>query len=646
MGNIFKERTIEKKEVLCVRKFVSTLLMIMMLALCIPTMVFAKIPDKPVTNVKIDKVWTVTFNKPYDKDSVLDSTHVFINNETTNKRIDTTVKDATSTAFTITATNKFDYSTNYTLHVENVKSSDGKVMKQGKITVKFVTEDKPSIDTSNDKDSDGDGLSDYQEIHKYFTDPNKADTDGDGIPDGDAKERTENTYVIKTTMRIKKPYNFSVMNDDYQDAKLISETDDYGTFEITLYPYNTNTVKSNYNWKNEASDSELSKYLQPTICANFDDELKAQIKSDLKATGLDIDNSTYNGTKIADNQVAERVANYLLNNTKFLDEFTTYFTKFEDGKPVVPSDLREAFDQNKGNNSWSTQEQFNHELFGKQMYENKDHGSCTSTAILWETIFRAIGIPCRIIQTVPIVDGNDYDQIRLSTNGISSLDINNQVTQGVQGAKGFASHDYNEVYVGGRWTRLNYNNLGQPIIDKNYFGAMIHINTFNDLSEIDLLPWGRRYGLHLQDSFKYGNPYETTKVESANGKNSKLIITTFNNPNDKAVKFKIDKFTTYNDEDVPIGYKGFKNDVILAETDTSPYGVDYVSAHMFDADRTFNLKDANGNIIGTGRINPNGVYGTKEKFYEIDNLTCNIKDVKSVEPVAKDLWQVNDYKMY
>ena len=33
-------------------------------------------------------------------------------------------------------------------------------------------------------DSDGDGLSDYDEIHLYHTDPHLADTDGDGHPDG------------------------------------------------------------------------------------------------------------------------------------------------------------------------------------------------------------------------------------------------------------------------------------------------------------------------------------------------------------------------------------------------------------------------------------------------------------------------------
>ncbi len=35
------------------------------------------------------------------------------------------------------------------------------------------------------KDSDGDGLSDYDEVKKYSTDPNKKDTDGDGLSDGD-----------------------------------------------------------------------------------------------------------------------------------------------------------------------------------------------------------------------------------------------------------------------------------------------------------------------------------------------------------------------------------------------------------------------------------------------------------------------------
>ncbi len=37
----------------------------------------------------------------------------------------------------------------------------------------------------NKADTDGDGLTDYEEVTKYHTDPLKADTDGDGLSDGD-----------------------------------------------------------------------------------------------------------------------------------------------------------------------------------------------------------------------------------------------------------------------------------------------------------------------------------------------------------------------------------------------------------------------------------------------------------------------------
>ncbi|MEK6711271.1 MAG: hypothetical protein AABZ64_11915, partial [Nitrospinota bacterium] len=39
-------------------------------------------------------------------------------------------------------------------------------------------------------DSDGDGLTDLEEVRVHKTHPNKADTDGDGLPDGDEVKRT------------------------------------------------------------------------------------------------------------------------------------------------------------------------------------------------------------------------------------------------------------------------------------------------------------------------------------------------------------------------------------------------------------------------------------------------------------------------
>ena len=40
----------------------------------------------------------------------------------------------------------------------------------------------PALDS--DEDTDGDGLTDAEEVNVYRTDPGKADTDGDGIDDG------------------------------------------------------------------------------------------------------------------------------------------------------------------------------------------------------------------------------------------------------------------------------------------------------------------------------------------------------------------------------------------------------------------------------------------------------------------------------
>lgn len=48
----------------------------------------------------------------------------------------------------------------------------------------------------NNRDTDGDGLSDFDEVKKHNTDPNKADTDGDGLNDG-AEVNTHKTDANK-----------------------------------------------------------------------------------------------------------------------------------------------------------------------------------------------------------------------------------------------------------------------------------------------------------------------------------------------------------------------------------------------------------------------------------------------------------------
>ena len=96
--------------------------------------------------------------------------------------------------------------------------------------------------------------------------------------------------------------------------------------------------------------------------------------------------------------------------------------------------------------------------------------------------------------------------------------------QGLSGAKGYANHTFNEVFVGGRWVRLNYKTLGQNILDRNLMGLLTHVNTFNDLSEVPLAAtWGKRYANGERDEiFRYGNPYRCEEISDHFGKFAKI----------------------------------------------------------------------------------------------------------------------------
>ena len=78
-----------------------------------------------------------------------------------------------------------------------------------------------TIDIGNSIDTDGDSLSDEDEINKYFTDPNKKDTDGDGLNDN------EEIYKYKTD-----PNKVNTDDDGFDDKEEV---------ELGLDPNNSDT---------------------------------------------------------------------------------------------------------------------------------------------------------------------------------------------------------------------------------------------------------------------------------------------------------------------------------------------------------------------------------------------------------------------
>ncbi len=357
-------------------------------------------------------------------------------------------------------------------------------------------------------DGDGDGLPDFQEIHKYLTDPAKKDTDGDGVSDGDWSERREYTYSVRSILRFMPPLDKNALNDDFQDARILDKRDDYIELEVIHYPLTTTheSIEGNPNWQRDYAG--MTEYLHAGVTTNWDAKMKQDLLDELKADGITID-------KLTDKQVVKKVSSWLMGKSRSLDKvFTTYYIHFPNAQPRVYPGLEEAFEgefnRDKNSYDWTIDQHLERELLGKGMFYNKIHGSCTSFAVYLTTVLRALGIPTRMIIVTPVVDASNGEQLRWVKDRITHNKVREIMLAGLRkSSQGFTAHTFNEVYVGKRWHRLNYNKLGQTILDEQYFGLHTHLYTFNDLSEANLAStWGLRYGKGIRSAiFKHSNPY-------------------------------------------------------------------------------------------------------------------------------------------
>ncbi|MHC4470462.1 MAG: transglutaminase domain-containing protein [Planctomycetota bacterium] len=366
---------------------------------------------------------------------------------------------------------------------------------------------------AKDKDTDRDGLSDFQERHKYRTDPANRDSDGDGKPDGDWDERREFTYSIRTVVRVMPPVNKEALTDDYQDARVRKETEEYVELEVVHYPLNTNreAIEGIRGWRSKYA--RMKEYLAAGVTTNWDAKMKKGLLAELKESGI-------RPEKLTDKEVVEKVAPWALSRAKALDMFCTYYMHFPKGKPAILPGLEERFEKDMGDPTWSVAEQLERELFGKGMFERKTRGTCTSTAVYLTTVMRALGVPTRMVLAIPAVDASKGEQLAMVTKGVTHHGVRAKIHPTlVRTGASFAAHTYNEVYVGNRWRRLNYQKLGANILDPHCFGLLTHVHRFNDLSEVGLAEtWGKRYAKgERSDVFTGSNPYTALEVSDLFG---------------------------------------------------------------------------------------------------------------------------------
>jgi hypothetical protein len=328
----------------------------------------------------------------------------------------------------------------------------------------------------------------------------------------------DSTYTIHAVIRIMNPVNVAAMNDGRQTASIVRKTDEFTEVAVTCFPLLEPTPTADPNWRQD--DATLPQYTQPGLTSNWDSKMRSDLIAALLADGIDV-------AQLDDKSLVEQVSRWLLKRSKYISMFDTWFVDFSGPEPRILPGLEQAArdPSNIGDPTWTFREQFDHELFGRSMFYLRMHGSCTSYAIYQATIFKALGIPTRIFLTIPIVDVNDTAQVQMADANIHHHRIHNDVMEGLRGSgSGFSNHTYDEVFVGGQWVTLNYDRLGQPMVDPNYDGLMVHIDTLSDWADNGYTStWGKRYALsERSEALPTGNPYSTLSLTDEFGKDAHI----------------------------------------------------------------------------------------------------------------------------
>ena len=400
-----------------------------------------------------------------------------------------------------------------------------------------------SLPVAADLDSDGDGLSDFHEVHKHRTDPRSADSDGDGVPDGDWFERREFTYVVRTVVQVLKPVTPEYLTDDFQDARVLDERPDRFELEVLHYPFSTapealdELAAGGPDRRAAADDPELAPWLAPGPTSDCDAELADDLKAALAEDGIEVES-------LSDRELVERVSAWLVRRAESIDSFTTFSTAFDtDGRRYLPDELAAGGVQVPSDEDWDG------ELSAKGMFERAQRGSCTSSAIYLSGCLRALGIPTRTVYCIPVFDAGDEREWAMVREGIGNDYVRRTVTAAMRGMeRSWASHTFNEVWIGGRWWRLDYADLGVGVLRRERFGLLTHAGTFRDWA--DARAWetiGRRQTLGLKDPwFDGANPYSMLSVSDSMGPHSTLVI-----PAADRIVAQLEEVTWTDDPDLP-----------------------------------------------------------------------------------------------
>jgi len=252
-----------------------------------------------------------------------------------------------------------------------------------------------------------------------------------------------------------------MINDLYQDARPFEKEatlKDARVVEVLIFPFAKAHVYSQ-PYPKENLDKKLKEYIQPTVSMNYSPEMKEQIDHIVDDSATDV-------------AAIEKMLQWMNHETKLARELPHWeYFHIIDGKTVWHKPVGD---------SQRNQQFLETNFFGDSMFKNKVHGTCSSTAILRGTIFRAAGLPTRLIQTLPLITRYSEDPEPLADR-LRNRHMANGYAWGP--GSGGANHTYNEVFLNNRWVRVD-NSIGTgPFVGDKLFVKAWSSADWNNLKE-------------------------------------------------------------------------------------------------------------------------------------------------------------------
>ena len=315
-----------------------------------------------------------------------------------------------------------------------------------------------------DIDSDNDGLSDYEEINKYLTNPLEADTDNDGIKDNDWDERYEHTRVYKAIVDLRQPYSIDDMNDFYQDARAIQDVSDEITrFEIILYPDASEKISP------APFDRKDNEYTRPTFSKNYSESMKRDVIKKIKNLETDLQvliglQNEFNTIQYYDlEDDLGYSSSQPLQFQYYKDRAGRFVKQFTGFSSIYP--IEKIMDR---------------VYFADTMYYLKSRGACSSSATIRGAIFRAAGLEEQTIFTIPLFYSRKEDETIVNVDQLpKSSELNSEYHN-------MKDHFFNIVKIGDRWIRVD-----TDIIDTGVYAPYIKLLSFHDQSDYQWDNWNQ-----------------------------------------------------------------------------------------------------------------------------------------------------------